>query len=239
MIPWWKNLICPECFMAKVLITGASGLIGRALVARYLIEGWQVIAQIRDKHDFEPHSFLTIIPFDLEKRGGGELLNKVGVVDLVINNAADQEQLQLLDRAGAIRQFVVNAIAPSEIAAAAKELGVSSLINISSVEALSARVGHEYYGATKAALESLTKSLANSLAPMRLISIRLGLVGDSSLTTRWPEGVAAWKDATPQARYASPDEVAQFAVLLSSDSLRYVTGSIFDFDGGKGANPGW
>ena len=225
--------------MARVLVTGASGLIGRALVAKFLEDGWQVIAQVRNKEDLKPHNSLTVISFDLEKRSGGELLNEVGVVDLVINNAANQDLLELSDRAGATRQFVVNAIAPTEIAAAASNLGVSSLINISSVEALSAKAGHEYYGATKAALESLTKSLANSLAPMRLLSIRLGLVGDSSLNNRWPEGVAAWKEATPLSRYATPDEVADFVALLSSDKLRYVTGSTFDFDGGKGASPGW
>lgn len=225
--------------MAKVLITGASGLIGSALVTKFLSEGWQVFAQVRNNHDLAPNNSLTVINFDLEKHSGGELLNQVGEVDLVVNNAANQEQLQLSDREGAIRQFVVNAIAPTEIAAVAKKLGVATLINISSVEALSAKTGHEYYGATKAALDSLTKSLANSLAPMRLISIRLGLVGDSSLATRWPEGVAAWKAATPLARYATPEEVAEFVALLSSDSLRYVTGSTFDFDGGKGANPGW
>ena len=225
--------------MARVLVTGASGLIGRALVAKFLEDGWQVIAQVRNKEDLAPHNSLTVISFDLEKRGGGELLTEVGVVDLVINNAANQDLLELSDREGATRQFIVNAIAPTEIAAAASKLGVSSLINISSVEALSAKAGHEYYGATKAALESLTKSLANSLAPMRLLSIRLGLVGDSSLNNRWPEGVAAWKEATPLSRYATPEEVADFVALLSSDKLRYVTGSIFDFDGGKGASPGW
>ena len=225
--------------MARVLVTGASGLIGRALVAKFLEDGWQVIAQVRNKEDLAPHNSLTVISFDLEKRGGGELLTEVGVVDLVINNAANQDLLELSDRAGATRQFIVNAIAPTEIAAAASKLGVSSLINISSVEALSAKAGHEYYGATKAALESLTKSLANSLAPMRLLSIRLGLVGDSSLNNRWPEGVAAWKEATPLSRYATPEEVADFVALLSSDKLRYVTGSTFDFDGGKGASPGW
>lgn len=225
--------------MAKVLITGASGLIGRALVARFLNDGWEVIAQVRDKNDLKPNDLLTVISFNLEKRSGVELLTEVGRMDLVINNAANQEQLQLSDRAGATRQFIVNAIAPTEIAAAASKLGVSSLINISSVEALSARAGHEYYGATKAALESLTRSLANSLAPMRLLSIRLGLVGDNSLATRWPEGVAAWNEATPLARYAAPEEVADFVALLSSDRLRYVTGSTFDFDGGKNANPGW
>lgn len=225
--------------MARVLVTGASGLIGRALVAKFLEDGWQVIAQVRNKEDLAPHNSLTVISFNLEKRGGGELLTEVGVVDLVINNAANQDLLELSDREGATRQFIVNAIAPTEIAAAASKLGVSSLINISSVEALSAKAGHEYYGATKAALESLTKSLANSLAPMRLLSIRLGLVGDSSLNNRWPEGVAAWKEATPLSRYATPEEVADFVALLSSDKLRYVTGSTFDFDGGKGASPGW
>lgn len=223
----------------RVLITGASGMIGRALVARFLADGWHVIAQVRSRGTFDESDSLEVREFDLASSPAGELIASVAPLDLVINNAADQEILRISDREGALRQFLINAIAPAEIAGAARTSGVKTLINISSVEAQSAKAGHEYYGATKAALDSLTRSLANSLAPMRILGIRLGLVGDKSLSARWPEGVAAWQKATPASRFAAPEEVAEFVLLLSSDLLQYATGAIFDFDGGKGASPGW
>lgn len=213
----------------KVLITGASGLIGRALVSRFTTAGWSVIAPTRKECD------LSI---------GGALSNFITrgpKCDLLINNAANQSVLdpENYTQDELTQLFQTNLFAPLEAMVAAHKLGFGSAINISSIEASSPRGGHEIYGASKAALEALTRSMAVALAPMRINAIRLGLVGDASLADRWPEGVAAWRAATPVARYASPAEVAEFALAISGDAFNYTTGSIFDFDGGKSASPGW
>ena len=86
---------------------------------------------------------------------------------------------------------------------------------------------------------SLTRSLAFSLSPMRINAIRLGLVGDENLAKRWPEGVQSWNEAVPAKRFASPEEVANFALLLTDSRYEFATGAIFDFDGGKSTSPGW
>ena len=88
-------------------------------------------------------------------------------------------------------------------------------------------------------MESLTRSLSNSLAPMRILGIRLGLVGDENLEERWPEGVSAWNSAVATHRYAAPREVADLALTMTSSTFAFATGSIIDFDGGKSASPGW
>ena len=228
----------------RVLITGASGLIGRALVARFLAEGWSVIAQVKSN----PRALadldlkVEIIEIDLAQPGNGrKLLERVGDVNLVINNAADQAILppESVQPAELENIFQVNLFAPLELMSAARNSGVELCINISSIEAQSARPGHEIYGASKAALEALTKSLAMAFTPMRINGVRLGLIGDSSIETRWPEGVAAWRAAVPSKRYGAPDEVASFVYAISSKDFDYTTGAIFDFDGGKSASPGW
>ena len=213
----------------KVLITGASGLIGRSLVARFASAGWSVIAPTRNECDLSLSGALT------------NFITSGPKCDLLINNAADQSILdpKQYTQAELTQLFQVNLFAPLEALVAAHKLGFRSAINISSIEARSPRGGHEIYGASKAALEAVTKSMAVALSPMRINAIRLGLVGDSTLGDRWPEGVAAWRAATPAARYASPEEVAEFALAITGAAFNYTTGAIFDFDGGKSASPGW
>lgn len=228
----------------KVLITGASGLIGKSMVAHFLNQGWSVIAQVNGNGErlAEVSNQIEIIKSDLSIPGNGTaLINQLDNLELVVNNAADQSVIQPTElRTEAIEaMFRVNLFAPLEIIAAARSKGVRTCINISSIEAHSARAGHEIYGASKAALESITKSLSVAFAPMRINGVRLGLVGEPSIESRWPDGVAAWRSAVPSKRYASPNEVAKFVHEISTDSFDYTTGAIFDFDGGKSASAGW
>ena len=223
----------------RVLVTGGTGLIGSALVNCFAAAGWEVIAQGRQKKAI-PNC--TYIEKDLsEAESGTSLLHQIGKVDLLINNAADQSVAlaENISSAEIENLFKVNVFAPAELMIAAKKSGAKLVINISSIESKSPRPGHEFYGATKSALESLTRSLAFSLAPMRINAIRLGLVGDETLTKRWPEGVQSWNEAVPAKRFASPEEVANFALLLTDSRYEFATGAIFDFDGGKSTSPGW
>ena len=225
----------------SVLVTGANGLIGKSIVEKFQIENWKIYAQVRSSKKVSFGDNVEIIEFDLEKDSGKNLISKIPQLDLVINCAANQEVIPAseISTEKAAEIFKINLFAPFEIAVAAKSIGATIVINISSIEGDVARPGHEIYGATKAALDSITRSLANSLAPMRVNGIRLGLVGDANLTERWPSGVTAWNSLVPIKRFASPAEVAAFVFQISSSDFDYATGAIFDFDGGKSAAPGW
>jgi NAD(P)-dependent dehydrogenase (short-subunit alcohol dehydrogenase family) len=225
----------------SVLVTGASGLIGKSIVKKFQDENWKIYAQVRSSKNVSFGDNVEIIEFDLGKESGKNLISNIPQLDLVINCAANQEVIPAseISKEKAAEIFQINTIAPFEIAVAAKSKGANVVINISSIEGDVARPGHELYGATKAALDSITRSLANSLAPMRVNGIRLGLVGDANLTERWPSGVKAWNTLVPGKRFASPAEVAAFVFQISSSDFDYATGAIFDFDGGKSAAPGW
>ena len=225
----------------SVLVTGANGLIGKSIVEKFQVENWKIYAQVRTNKKVSFGDNVEIIEFDLEKDSGKNLISKIPQLDLVINCAANQEVIPASEISAqkAAEIFTINTIAPFEIAVAAKSIGATVVINISSIEGDVARPGHEIYGASKAALDSITRSLANSLAPMRVNGIRLGLVGDANLTERWPSGVTAWNSLVPIKRFASPAEVAAFVFQISSSEFDYATGAIFDFDGGKSAAPGW
>lgn len=226
----------------SILITGASGLIGRAYVDRFLELGFTVCAQV-NTGSIPAQDKLNVIATDLSVAGSGsslvqEALARAGKLDYVINNAANQA---ILDPATATRDEIelmmrINVDAPKEIIDEASKSGVQVVLNISSVEALNPRAGHEIYGASKAALDVLTRSASRAHAPMRVLGLRLGLIGRDGIDQAWPEGVAAWKAATPLARYATADEVVGVTEFLISDANAWATGCTYDFDGGLGTS---
>jgi 3-oxoacyl-[acyl-carrier protein] reductase len=226
----------------SILITGASGFIGQAYVDRFLDLGAIVCAQV-NTGTIASRNNLHVIATDLAIAKSGnslvqEALSRAGKLDFVINNAADQS---ILDPALATRSKIehmmrINVDAPKEIIDESSKSGVSVVLNISSVEALNPRPGHEIYGASKAALDVLTRSASRAHSPMRVLGLRLGLIGKPGIDQAWPEGVAAWKSATPLGRYASAEEVVGVTEFLFSDANAWATGSTYDFDGGLGSN---
>ena len=223
----------------SILITGASGLIGSALCRTFISAGWRVVGQVNSSKGIDG---IEVIRKDLSKASSGtELVEQIDAIDCVINNAADQSILDLKHYSSTKAQEMlqVNLLSPIEIILAAKSKGATLAINISSIEALNSKSGHEIYGASKSALESITRSLALSLAPMRINGIRLGLIGDHKLEERWPEGFSSWTNTVPAGRIGSAEEVANLALALTSETFNFASGSIIDFDGGKSAHPGW
>ena len=226
----------------SILITGASGFIGQAYVSRFLQLGATVCAHV-NTGEIPAQENLHVISADLSVAKSGNSLvqearSRAGKLDFVINNAANQAILDpaLATRAEIELMMRVNVDAPKEIIDESSKSGVGVVLNISSVEALNPRPGHEIYGASKAALDVLTSSASRAHAPMRVLGLRLGLIGRPGIDQAWPEGVAAWNAATPLKRYGSAEEVVAVTEFLLSDANAWATGSTYDFDGGLGNN---
>jgi 3-oxoacyl-[acyl-carrier protein] reductase len=110
-----------------------------------------------------------------------------------------------------------------------------SIINITSIEAHRAAPGFAIYGAMKAAVASLSKSLALELGPQL---IRVNCVAPDVIPT---PGVGALPDPprTPLPRMGDVDDVAGAVVWLAGDLSSFVTGSTIHVDGGNLAAGGW
>jgi 3-oxoacyl-[acyl-carrier protein] reductase len=114
--------------------------------------------------------------------------------------------------------------------------GGGVVINISSIAARTAMGSNIMYCASKAALDSMTQSLARALAPqVRVISVSPGLVDTEFVKSLDP----AWRDQqaarTPLGRLAAPEEVAG-AVIAAIRDLTFTTGCVLCVDGGRPLN---
>lgn len=110
-----------------------------------------------------------------------------------------------------------------------------SIVNISSTSALDGNAGKSAYGSAKAALITLTKSIAEELGSsgIRANAICPGVVDTSSIHIMPEYIIDIEKRATYLGKLAEPADVADLAAFLISDYSSYITGQVIRIDGGK------
>jgi NAD(P)-dependent dehydrogenase (short-subunit alcohol dehydrogenase family) len=122
--------------------------------------------------------------------------------------------------------------------------GRGAIVNISSITAQQSAHGRAAYAASKAALDSMTRSLALEWAEH---GIRVNAVAPShTATDRLKQAIQEGRleyDAIvqriPMGRFAAPEEIADAVVFLCSEQARFITGQVLAVDGGYTANGGW
>jgi len=115
------------------------------------------------------------------------------------------------------------------------ESGGGAIVSVASVSGLFAAPGHAAYGAAKAGLVSLTKTLAVELAPagVRVNAVAPGAVRTPRVLEKLtPEREAQSGKSIPLGRMAEPEDIARVALFLCSDLAGYVTGQTVVADGG-------
>jgi 3-oxoacyl-[acyl-carrier protein] reductase len=115
------------------------------------------------------------------------------------------------------------------------EDGTGRIINVTSAAGLEGTIGQANYGAAKAGIIGLTKSLAKELARRQITCNALAPLAATAMTEniRTNEKLAKKTLARiPLGRWASPDEIAGSFVFLASDAAGYITGQVLPVDGG-------
>ena len=172
----------------------------------------------------------------------GEVQARFGKLHVLVNCAGitryvPHPQLDDLDDALIDDIFRVNVRGPFASVRAFRKLLAASgnglVVNISSIAGVTAMGSNIAYCASKAALDSMTKSLARALAPeIRVVSVSPGLVDTDfvkGLDRKWRDEQAT---RTPLKRLASADEIGA-ATLAMVTHFPYSTGCIFPVDGGR------
>jgi 2-keto-3-deoxy-L-fuconate dehydrogenase len=230
-----------------VLITGAAAGIGRATAELFAAEGAKLIVTDRDVKGL---GGLTgeKLPLDVtDATAIRALAGKVGRVDVLFNCAGFVENGTILDNNDAQWQksFDINVFAMARMIQAFLpamiEGGGGSIINVASVAGSIKGVPNRcIYGASKAAVIGLTKSVAIDFVTkgIRCNSVCPGTVDSPSLQQRlkdtgdYEAARKAFTARQPMGRLGTAEEIASIVLWLASDDSVFATGQNFIVDGG-------
>jgi 3-oxoacyl-[acyl-carrier protein] reductase len=231
------------------LVTGSTAGIGRAIATALAAEGVRVAVSGRDVTRGEAVASEiggVFVGADLGESADAarslaaratEALG--GRIDILVNNAGvyPSGPTAALSDADVERLLSVNVRAPhalvAAIAPAMVEHGDGVIVNIGSWISRVGMPQGALYGATKAAVEQLTRSWAREFGAA---GVRVNAVSPGVTRTEGNAGAEALLDAmtarTPAGRVGEPEEIADAVVWLASDAARFVHGATIDVDGG-------
>lgn len=239
------------------VVTGGNSGIGYASAAALKAEGAQVIITGRSA---------TKVADAAQQLGVGGL-----VADVQDLNALDQLVAQVKADYGQVDVLFVNAgvFEPAPVGQISedmfdRQMGINfkgavftiekflpilnegaSIINLSSVNAYTGMPNTAVYAASKAAMNSFTRTAATELAPrkIRVNAVNPGPVYTPIFSkTGMPEEqlngfAAAMQERVPLKRFGQPEDIAKLVVFLASDDASFITGGEYNIDGGININP--
>jgi ketoreductase RED2 len=232
-----------------VLVTGSSVGIGAACARRFAAEGATVVvnsvenveAGQRVAAELPSASYVRADVADGEQVRGmvDHVIDRHGRLDVLVNNAGTTKVIPHADLDAATpevwrRILDVNLIGTWQVTVAAVPLlrtaGRGQVINVSSIAGRRATGSSIPYACSKAAVDHLTRLLANTLGPdIRVNAVAPGLV-DTPRTVEWDAPREFVTAAAPLRRIASPDDVAE--IVHGVACAEYMTGEVVLVDGG-------
>lgn len=240
------------------LVTGGTRGIGEAIAQRFLEEGATTVIASRKPGNVEaavarltaatgraPHGVVMHVG---EVGGLPEQVDAIaaahGTIDVLVNNAGTNTHfgpMLTVDWGAWDKLFEVNLKGPFALAREVAQRLIAagqrgSIVSVSSILGIQAAPLQGAYGCTKAALISMTKTLAVELGPagIRVNAIAPGLVETrlAAALTESPEIRKMFAERTAFGQIAQPEQIAGAAVFLASDESDYVTGQTLPVDGG-------
>jgi NAD(P)-dependent dehydrogenase (short-subunit alcohol dehydrogenase family) len=234
----------------SVLVTGGCRGIGRAIAARFLTQGADVVVCCRHEPDDLPRADdreAVFVAGDVREPDDVDRLvtvatERFGRLDVVVNNAGGSPASDTATASPRFSAAIIslNLIAPLIVSQRAnavmqRQAGGGGIINIGSVSGLRASPGTAAYGAAKAGLINLTRTLAVEWAPkVRVNCISAGLIRteQSHLHYGDEDGIAAVAATVPLGRMGEPGDVASACLFLASPLAGYISGENLVVHGG-------
>jgi len=240
------------------VVSGAGKGIGRGIAIGFAEAGADVVCAARTAADVEAVAAeitargrrALALPTDVMKTEQldqlvAATLGEFGRLDVLVNNAGGTMPRAAMDTderyfETALRFNVTTAFLLTQRAARAMvdTVGEGAVVNISSRSSDMVQTAFVAYAAGKAALNMMTRNLAAELAPrVRINAISVGGVATQSLEVVLTDDTlrAQFEAGTPMRRPGEPEDIACAALYLASPASSWVTGKIFQIDGGTEA----
>ncbi|MFF7311117.1 SDR family oxidoreductase [Streptomyces sp. NPDC008137] len=224
------------------VVTGGTRGVGAGIARAFVRAGAKVVVCARRPPEV-PQPGTEFVPLDVrDPEAVRRVLAGLPRMDVLVNNAggAPHRLLTAADAERHARVVELNLVAPLTVSLAAYDhlrRAKGSIVMIGSVSGSRPSPGTAAYGAAKAGLESLARSMAVEWAPgIRVNTLVVGMVRTelSDLHYGDRDGVAAVSRTVPLGRLAEPSDVGAAAVFLASDAAAYISGaSLFVHGGGE------
>ncbi|WP_159084605.1 SDR family NAD(P)-dependent oxidoreductase [Dongshaea marina] len=232
-----------------VIVTGGGSGIGKATAEAFVKQGAKVlisgrrIAPLKTLSEAHPGKIsyiqADVTQADDRKQIVQSAIDNYGQLDILVNNAGIFTPAPLLESTDDDfnRVYQTNVLAPAALireAAPHLEKTKGSVVNVSSIVGRAAMQGMCSYGASKAALDYLTRTCAIELGPM---GIRVNAIAPGVTQTDMAENIVKEQKQmflamTPMGRLGQSDDIAQAILMLASKNAGWVTGQIVDASGG-------
>ena len=234
--------------MKRVLVTGSTQGIGKAIAKRFVENGYSVIVHCsndiekaeRIKNEIGADKAVICDLSDMEQVA--EIKEATGAVDVLVINASVQykQKWQDITDYEIEKQLNVNVVSTLKLIQKyypdMKANGFGRIITIGSVNQHRQHPELSFYAATKCAVMSLVKNIAKEVAPFE---VTVNNVSPGAILT--PRNASVYEDevarekvesAIPVGRFGTPEECAGIVAFLASDDSAYITGADIRVDGG-------
>ena len=226
-----------------VLITGSSRGIGAATARLAKKYGAKVILHGRtDSNDLKSlakeldaeYIFCDASDEDAVKRAAGELK-----ADILINNAGISISKSFMDLsqedwASTLNTNLLGTVNFSKtVIPQMLEQKYGRIVNVASIKGFPATAGRAAFASSKAALITLTASMAKELKPYIMVNcVAPGFTETKQTKKDWTERIYKQIEGVPLARAAKPEEIAEVILFAASDKASYINGQTIIADGG-------